>query len=214
MNLLADSIARDGSPAPSAPRHRAERTCVGCGGTGSPDELVRLVSAPDGALAVDLAGGKFGRGAWVHPAPACVGKAPAGLSRTLRRQVRTTGRELGGMLALAARRRVEGLVSAACRSQKVSVGAEGAGRAFAEGRAFLLLVAADAPAAVRVPSVERAIARGSAAVWGTKSKLGAWVNRSEVSVLGIESRSLAEGIQRAVIMADRFGADVTAAEDR
>jgi hypothetical protein len=170
--------------------------------------------SPDGALAVDLAGGKFGRGAWVHPAPACITKAPSGLSRTFRRKVQTNGVELAGLLVMAAHRRAAGLVAAACRSQKVSIGADAAARAFSEGKAWLLLVAADAPAALRIPGVERAVSQGSALVWGTKDKLGASVNRSEVSVLGVESRSLAEGIQRAVVMAGRFGSVVTAAEVR
>jgi predicted RNA-binding protein YlxR (DUF448 family)/ribosomal protein L7Ae-like RNA K-turn-binding protein len=212
---LALASAGD-TPPPDAPasRHRSERTCVGCGAVSSPDELVRIITSPDGALAVDLAGGKFGRGAWVHPAPACVAKAPAGLSRTFKRKVQTSGEELARLLVVAAHRRAEGLVSAACRSQNVVVGAEMAGRAMGEGKARLLLVAADAPSALTVPAVERAVSRGDAVVWGTKEKLGALVSRPEVSVLGIESRSLAAGIQRAVVMADRFGSAVTAAEVR
>ena len=58
------------------------RTCVGCGErveiprSESPSSvLVRLVLGPGGEVAVDAAGGGFGRGAHVHPRPGCVEKA-------------------------------------------------------------------------------------------------------------------------------------------
>lgn len=71
------------------------RTCVGCGErveiprAGVPSSvLVRLVMGPSGEVAVDAAGGGFGRGAHVHPRPACVEKAATkGLSRAARGKV-------------------------------------------------------------------------------------------------------------------------------
>jgi len=60
------------------------RTCTGCRTTAPQRELVRL--AFDGPhLAVDVSRRLPGRGAYVHPRPACV--TAAGLSRSLRRQV-------------------------------------------------------------------------------------------------------------------------------
>jgi len=52
---------------PAQPR----RTCVGCKGTGSKYGLVRVVRAASGAE-VDPAGSAPGRGAYVHPDPACI----------------------------------------------------------------------------------------------------------------------------------------------
>jgi predicted RNA-binding protein YlxR (DUF448 family) len=78
---------RDGSP--------RVRTCVGCGervetprSGAAPSVLVRLVFGPGGEVAVDAAGGGFGRGAHVHPRPACVEKAAQrGLSRAAKGKV-------------------------------------------------------------------------------------------------------------------------------
>jgi predicted RNA-binding protein YlxR (DUF448 family) len=50
---------------------KAVRTCLGCRQRASPSSLVRLV-ARDGRVVVDAAARLPGRGAWVHPAPACV----------------------------------------------------------------------------------------------------------------------------------------------
>jgi predicted RNA-binding protein YlxR (DUF448 family) len=52
-----------------------ERTCVGCGERCAPGELIRLVLAPSGEIAVDAAGGGFGRGAHVHARGACLRQA-------------------------------------------------------------------------------------------------------------------------------------------
>ena len=50
-----------------------ERTCIGCGRKAGQPELVRLVLV-EGRVAVDRAR-RGGRGAWIHPAPACLEKA-------------------------------------------------------------------------------------------------------------------------------------------
>jgi predicted RNA-binding protein YlxR (DUF448 family)/ribosomal protein L7Ae-like RNA K-turn-binding protein len=71
------------------------RTCVGCGErvelprSDAPSSvLIRLVIGPSGEVAVDAAGGGFGRGAHVHPRPLCVERAAQkGLSRAARSKV-------------------------------------------------------------------------------------------------------------------------------
>ncbi|MGC3997408.1 MAG: DUF448 domain-containing protein [Anaeromyxobacter sp.] len=49
------------------------RTCVGCGQKAEQPALVRFV-AQDARVVVG-AGGRGGRGAWLHPAPACLDRA-------------------------------------------------------------------------------------------------------------------------------------------
>lgn len=67
------------------------RTCIGCRRTGSPAELVRLARGGDGGL---LVGRQHpGRGAWLHPDPACVAQA---------RRRRAFGRALRGDIGGAA----------------------------------------------------------------------------------------------------------------
>jgi predicted RNA-binding protein YlxR (DUF448 family) len=67
------------------------RTCIACRRKASPEELVRLVSGPDGVAAPDPSGRAAGRGAWVHPAVDCLKRLhrrPNTISRALRRPAR------------------------------------------------------------------------------------------------------------------------------
>ncbi len=48
-----------------------ERTCVACRGKGTPMTLLRLVVC-DGLVVPDLEQRLPGRGAWLHPTPACL----------------------------------------------------------------------------------------------------------------------------------------------
>jgi predicted RNA-binding protein YlxR (DUF448 family) len=169
-----------------------------------PRNLVRLVVAPDGQVAVDLAGG--GRGAYVHPRPRCLALAPRGLTKSLRRRVDTSAGHLGAQLEEAARRRVAGLLGSAVRSRQVTLGAENAGAAWQSGKVELLVVARDAAAGAMVGSVMNAIAQGGAVAWGTKAELGKLLGRSEVGVLGISSRSIASAIRSAMVMITSVGA--------
>ena len=63
------------------------RTCVGCRRREPQDALLRVV-AVDGTVAVDVRRRAPGRGAYVHPAPACV--AAAVKRRAFGRALRTT----------------------------------------------------------------------------------------------------------------------------
>ncbi len=71
------------------------RTCVACRVDGPPDGLIRLVAHPDtGEIVVDVPGRLPGRGAWVHPARACVEKVErqgGRLGHALRATVSTDG---------------------------------------------------------------------------------------------------------------------------
>ncbi|WP_249368617.1 MULTISPECIES: YlxR family protein [unclassified Actinomyces] len=65
--------------------HVPVRTCVGCRGRGPRAQLLRLV-LDDGGLAVDPRAVAPGRGAWIHPDPACLELAErrGALGRALR----------------------------------------------------------------------------------------------------------------------------------
>jgi predicted RNA-binding protein YlxR (DUF448 family) len=181
---------------------RAVRTCVGCGRTDQPDAMIRLVLSPSGEVAVDLAGGRFGRGAHVHASPRCLASASKGLTKGFRRPVAADARELGRAIAAAADRRIAGLMASAARTRHLQVGAETAGKAFENGTAHLLVVARDAAAAASVGTVMHAVARGGAVAWGSKAELGSLVAKSEVAVLGITSQPLAAAVRSAVVAAN------------
>ncbi|MGQ4806823.1 hypothetical protein NKDENANG_00158 [Candidatus Entotheonellaceae bacterium PAL068K] len=55
--------------------HISERMCVGCQGRFAPQDLIRLVCAPDGTVIMDRSGGLPGRGAHVCFNPRCLRQA-------------------------------------------------------------------------------------------------------------------------------------------
>lgn len=63
--------AASGDVTPSRERRTPVRTCVGCRGTGSRSDLVRVVVV-EGVLVPDTRARIAGRGAWLHPDPACL----------------------------------------------------------------------------------------------------------------------------------------------
>jgi predicted RNA-binding protein YlxR (DUF448 family) len=203
------------SPTEAAPERRPERTCVGCGRHDAPDELVRVVLGPAGEVAVDLAGGTFGRGAWVHASPGCIAKAaPRGLSRSFRATLEVSPAALAAAVAKAADRRVEGLLSSALRSRQATFGGDAVSERLASGEVELVVVARDAAAAATLPAVSEAVAKGRAVAWGTKARLGSLAGRADVAVLGIESRKLAEAVKRTVRTGSNVASKVVATEDR
>lgn len=206
-----DKTAIAASPRPDK---ASRRTCVGCGRTDSPEEMVRLVVSPEGEIAVDLAGGQFGRGAHVHASPRCLVAAPRGLSRSFRRPIAVTPGALASAIAAATERRAGGLLASAARRQAVEIGADRAGQAWESGKAHLLVVARDAAAGASVGPVMRAIAAGEAIAWGTKTDLGAMVGKSEVAVLGITSEPLAAALRAVVRMASSVAENSKAPEQR
>ncbi|HKQ68010.1 MAG TPA: YlxR family protein [Polyangiaceae bacterium] len=191
---------------PRAPKpDRSQRTCVGCGHADGSDALVRLVVSPEGEVAVDLAGGKFGRGAHVHASPRCLASAQKGLSKSFRRAISITAMELAQAIAAAADRRITGLLSSAARQDVLEVGAEKAGFAYESGKAVLLVVARDAAAAASVGKIMHAVAEGGAVAWGTKAELGSLVGKMDVAVLGIASRPLAASVRSAAMVVSAVG---------
>jgi predicted RNA-binding protein YlxR (DUF448 family) len=209
-------------------RSQLERTCVGCGKADARSELVRLIVSPEGEVAVDLAGGHFGRGAYLHPTMACASRASKGLSRSLRQQVPVEPAGLAQLIAQASERRIGGLLSSAARCRQLAAGADSVASSLSSGEAALVVVARDAAAAASVGAVARAVADGRAVAFGTKAELGALVGRSEIGVLAITSIPLAKAIRRTALVAGgmqlvRPGADkrtaqashiATTAEDR
>jgi len=197
----AEPAAPIGSKTHRDGRDRGQRTCVGCGQLDAAVSMVRLVVSDGGDVAVDLAGGRFGRGAHVHPSPRCLASAPRGLAKSFKRSIEVTPDALASALVAAANRRVLGLIASAVRSQRVEIGGEMAGKAMESGKAHLLVVARDAQSAASLGPVMRAVADGSAVAWGTKEELGRLVRKSEVAVLGIVSKPLAAAVRSAVMLA-------------
>jgi predicted RNA-binding protein YlxR (DUF448 family) len=177
-----------------------QRTCVGCRSVAEPSELVRLVVGPEGEVVVDLAGGSFGRGAWVHPRPECLQKAaPAGLSRALRTPVRAQAGELVEKLRSAAARRVQGLIVAARRAHKLEAGATVVAEAVEQRKAELVLVATDARASADFSWLEPLVGNGRALAFGSKALFGSWLGRSDTALLALTDAGIARQAKQAIL---------------
>ena len=189
-----------------ARRHRADRsaparTCIGCRGLDNPENLLRLVATPDAKVAFDLAGGTFGRGAWVHPRPECLAKSVKALAHAFRSPFAVTARELHECLTGAAWRRAESLIRAAKRAGHLQVGSDAGATAWMAGKVSQVVLADDAQAALELPWVKAAQAAGKALVGPSKTTLGNWCGQEVVAVVALTDSGLAKAIARSVAIA-------------
>jgi predicted RNA-binding protein YlxR (DUF448 family) len=195
-------------------KHGPTRTCVGCGLRDDAAALLRLVVA-EGEVAFDLAGGAFGRGAHLHGRPACIGKAPRGLARTLRFDrapasadstppqglASVDAGQLGRRLVEACDRRIAGLLLAAHRSRALAVGADAALEALGRG-APLAVVATDAGTIATTVEVVRCVAEGRAIAWSTRSELGSLFGEQSVAICAVRHAGIGAELKRMRAAAD------------
>ena len=188
---------------PSSEPSRRARTCVGCGAREEPRELLRMIVGEGGAVAFDLRGGSFGRGAHVHPREACLAKARGGIARAFRRDPGVDGAELGARLVSACDARMAGLLLSARRLGAVAVGADAALDAGQEGRpGGVLIVASDAGSIAGRDEVTREVARGAAFAWSTKNELGALLGEHAVAICRVRHPAIAAELARTRAYAD------------
>jgi predicted RNA-binding protein YlxR (DUF448 family)/ribosomal protein L7Ae-like RNA K-turn-binding protein len=185
---------------PGSERAAPTRTCVGCGLREDAAAMVRLVVAED-EVAFDLAGGSFGRGAHVHARPDCLAKAPRGLARAFKREVRLDAVELAGRLTLACERRMTGLLLAARRAGSLAIGADAARSALRRG-APLVVVAVDAGTIAQSSEVSRAVTDGCAVAWKTKTELGTLLGEEAVAICAVTDPGIASELKDARAAAD------------
>jgi len=196
---------------PKTSPRRNERTCVGCGRRDTPGHLVRVLLADDGTVIVDLRGGMEGRGAHVHPASDCIGKAAKrGLGRSFRRAVPVEARVLAAAIVQAAHVRLDELMTLAFASGLVVAERDQLVEELSRDALSTVVVAADAPQDTLHGEPGRAVLQGRAVAWGTCASLGAFGRRGPVAMLGIRSSKLGDAIAQACRVADgaRTGAEV------
>ena len=177
------------------------RQCAGCAKRDSADDLLRIVLGEEGALAVDLADSRFGRGSHVHASKECMQKAlRGGFAKVFKTKVEGTVESLGEQIVIAADRRIEGLLAGARRGKLAIAGADVVREAYREGNAALVVVASDAAAATKHPEIQEAVAEGKAIAWSNKQRLGAIFGRDETAVCAV----LHEGAAKAIGSARRI----------
>lgn len=200
--MMVEQDNNEGHEAGKAP---SRRQCAGCGKRDLAHTLVRVVLGPEGEIGVDLAGGRFGRGAHVHATAECVAKATkGGLSKAFKTRVEAKPEDIGAQIASGAARRIEGLLQGARRGKLAIAGSDVVREALREGTAKMVVVATDAAAATKLSEIQEAIALGHAIAFGDKAKLGALFGRDEVAVIAVLDVGLAEAIGSARMMALPF----------
>ena len=183
------------------------RQCAGCAKRDTADDLLRVVLGEDGALAVDLADSRFGRGSHVHVSKECMQKAlRGGFAKVFKTKVEGTVESLGEQIVIAADRRIEGLLAGARRGKHAIAGADVVREAYREGNAALIVVASDAAAATKHPEIQQAVAEGKAIAWSNKQRLGAIFGRDETAVCAVLHEGVAKAIQSARQRALTFAA--------
>jgi len=181
------------------------RLCAGCAKRDLSENLVRVVLGLEGEIAVDLADGRFGRGAHVHASTECLQKAVrGGFAKSFKTKVEANAEAIGAQIAAAADRRIEGLLAGARRGKLVIAGGDLVSEALREDRAALVIVAADAAAAAKLPEIQEAVACGKAIAWGDKQRLGAIFGRDETAVCAVLHEGVASAIGSARAMALPF----------
>jgi predicted RNA-binding protein YlxR (DUF448 family) len=164
---------------------------------------VRLVVGPEGDVVPDLAGGAFGRGAWVHPRLACLeGAVRGGLSRGLKTQIKTDVPQVVSQLRQAAVRRTISLLQAAQRAKRVAIGTAALEDAERDGRVELLVLASDAKASADLSAVRRLGERGRVRLFSTKAELGAAFKRDELALIGLVSTDLSREVSRMISVSE------------
>jgi ribosomal protein L7Ae-like RNA K-turn-binding protein len=183
---------------------------VGRGDASPADLHVRVVLGPAdlasgdkrAEVAVDFAGGSFGRGAHVHVRPSCIERAcRGGFARAFKRPLAATPHSLAGQIVYAAEQRMRGLLLGARRAKLLAFGEE-ARDAVAKGKAALAIVAVDAGASGTKGALLGAVHEGRVVAYGTKAELGALFGREEVAVVAILHPGVAAEVHCARAAAD------------
>ena len=177
-------------------RHRPERTCIGCRGIFSKDEVVRIVSSGVG-IAVDYREKLPGRAAYVCPKRDCIHQAlnRDNLAKALRMKARLPNAdELTALISSNIETRVKSLISMSAKAGKLAAGYSAVLDALEKGRVEMLLYARDISEGTREKVTIPAAASLRQATLFSRDDLGRILNRELVGVIGIEDKGFADAV--------------------
>lgn len=122
-----------------------ERTCALARTKHAPDELIRFVRAPDGAIVPDVANKLPGRGVWIRLSRSAVAEAARRnvFAKSLKRQATVAG-DLADRVEALIKSRVTGALGFAVKAGQVTTGFTKVENAIEKGEAIALIHAADA----------------------------------------------------------------------
>ena len=124
-----------------------DRTCIVTRRSAGPDELIRFVVGPDGAVVPDLKRNLPGRGCWVTAERSHVDKAAAKGGRALKSALKSeisVPDDLGGLVDRLLVKSALGAIGLARKAGALALGAAKVEAAVRDGSALLVLHAAEA----------------------------------------------------------------------
>ena len=177
-----------------------ERTCVGCRQTAPRHDLLHFVLAGDPpTLVPDVRHRGVGRGASTHPTMRCLSMAVrnGGFRRAFKRELSPSTSQLATWAREQYRRRIDGLLTAAHRANKTSLGTDAVREAMQNGQLSLLVVAHDAEGR-REELWKMAERLGRRCLlFGDKEHLGELFGRASLGVVAVLHEDIATEIRDA-----------------
>jgi len=177
-------------------KHRPERTCIGCRNVLPKDEVIRLVSGPDGIL-IDYREKIPGRAAYVCPRKECISKALARetLMKALKLKVRAPGvGDFVSKLCLIISEKIKSLLSISMKAGQIAAGYSAVQDALDKGRVKLLLYASDLSDGTREKIAAHGFATLRQETLFTRDEIGNILNRELIGVVGILDQGFASAL--------------------
>lgn len=177
-------------------KRQPERTCIGCRGVFSKNEVVRIVAGPSGAV-LDYREKISGRAAYVCPNRECIAKALSreNVARALRVKVRPPAVEdFIAVLIGSIREKIKSLIAISAKAGKLAAGYSAVHDAVEKGRVDMLLYAEDISTGTKDKVVTQGGASLREATLFTRDEIGSIVNRELVGVIAIEDKGLADAV--------------------
>lgn len=172
---------------------RSLRTCVSCGRKAERDDLLRVVSSPEGRITLDWSRKLPGRGVHVCPTRRCIetGVKQRRFDKTLKSKVLYPDpEELLSAVRVGLSRQLETLMRSAVGSRFVAIGVDSTGRSVGEGKAYCAIVAVDCTSRAALETVAKNEGVPVRFV-DSKEILGAFMGRSSAGAVAVLNRGLA-----------------------
>lgn len=177
-------------------KHLPERTCIGCRGVFTKDEVIRIVPGPAG-ISIDYREKLPGRAAYVCPRVECIQKAfgKDNLAKALRLRMRLPGTdEFIALVAANIEGKIKSLITMAAKAGKLAAGYSAVLDSLEKGRVELLLFAQDISEGTRGKVALPETQSMRQAIFSTRDGLGKLLSRELVGLIGIEDKGFADAI--------------------
>ncbi len=177
-------------------RHKPERTCIGCRGVFSKDDVIRIVAA-SGVAVLDYREKLSGRAAYVCPKRECIEKAfrRENMSRALKLNVKLPcPEEFIKQLAENIAGKIQSLILMSAKAGKLAAGYSAVRDAFEKGRVQMVLFASDLAEGTKEKLDLERKAGVREAILLTRDELGKILNRELIGVISFEDKGLADAI--------------------